>query len=274
MKPYYENDNITLYHGDVLKVLSQSKFLAQLVIADPPFNLNKDFDDKWDELNDYYYWCGEWIEQCWSRIAFADNAGSFFLMTIQEHVGAMMKHLDQSGDFKNLIVWFNSSMPVKNRFCIGYQPILWYVSDAENYIFNYGVERRHSKVVLPWGRENKAHSIKDIWDDIPFVSAGCMAAKEAILSPGTKKKAHSAQMPIKLAERMIKYCSNEGDLVLDPFAGSGTTLVAARDLGRKAIGIEKKKKYCDLIIERLEGRINYEISRSTARKRRSPDIFA
>ncbi len=255
MKPYYKDKWVTLYCGDALEcmqdILQDDQFeWVNLVIVDPPFNLNKEFDTLMS-AEKYKTWCDKWITLCWDM---AQDDASFFLMTIQEYVGDMMEFLELGGEFRNQIIWFNSSMPVKTRFCIGYQPILWYAADAKDYVFNYGAETRQSNAALPWGRENKAHSIKDIWDDIPFISGGCMAAKEAILAPGSKRKAHSAQMPLALANRMIKYCSNEGDTVFDPFAGSGTTLVSAKRLKRKAIGIERNKDYCDIIVRRLKER--------------------
>lgn len=253
MLPYFQKDNITLYYGkcdDVLPVLQEK---ATLIIADPPFNLNKEFDTPMTS-EQYYAWCDSWISQCWQ--ATTDN-GSFFLMNIQEHIGEMMMSMKKHGTFRNQIIWFNSTMPVKNRFCIGYQPIIWYVKNIKDYIFNYGSEKRVSTAALPWGKKNHAHSLKDIWDDIPFISGGCMASKEAVLAQGTKKKAHPAQMPLHLAERMIQYCSNEGDLVVDPFAGSGTTLLSALALNRKCVGIEANKEYCDLIVSRLK---NHQIN--------------
>lgn len=270
--PIYDKDGITLYCGDIKDIFSthllKGKKKAQLILADPPFNVGKDFD-VYMLQEEYFQWCRDWIFECWQRLS---SHGSFFLMTLPQYVGNMMSDLEEGGYFRNLIVWFNSSMPVKNRFCAGYQPILWYVKDVKKYIFNYGIERRHSKVKLTWGRENKSHSLKDIWDDIPFVSGGCVSSKEAVLTTGTKKKVHSAQMPLRLADRMIKYCSNKGDLILDPFAGSGTTLLSAKLLGRRAIGIEKEEKYCSLIINRLENPV--ETAFNTPKKqRRLKEIF-
>jgi site-specific DNA-methyltransferase (adenine-specific) len=219
-----------------------------LIIADPPFNLNKVFDKKLS-LQEYYDWCEKWIRNLFEKLK---PTGSIFIMTAQEHVGRMSYYLDYYGYFRNLIIWFNSSMPVKNRFCRGYQPILYYVKDErKHFTFNYGIEKRDSKAVLPWGRKNKAGSIKDVWDDIPFVSGGCMASKEAILEKDSKKKMHSAQMPIKLADRMILYCSNVRDIVLDPFVGSGTVPLSAKNLERNFIGFETDKRYYDLANERL-----------------------
>lgn len=244
---YLKDNKTTLINGDCLEELPSFKNI-DLIFADPPFNLGKEFDVPMTN-EEYYSWCEKWINLCWDVLS---QHGSFLLMTIQEHSGAMMEIMRKRGCFRNLIVWRNSSMPIKNRFCLAYQPILYYVKDIKNYTFNYGQEQRHSTAAIPWGRENNAHSLTDIWDDIPFVSGGCMASREAIMAPGTKKKLHSAQMPTKLSDRIIKYCSNEEETVLDPFAGSGTTLVSARSLNRIGIGIEKNDEYCKLIKDRIE----------------------
>ena len=253
MIPFHDKDGITIYKGDTIKTLGEiPKESVDLVWADPPFNLKKHYEGSGTDdampIGDYYRWCEEWIALAWEAMS---PTGSFFVMTIQEHVGAMWKPLMAGGTFKNLIVWKNSSMPVKNRFCVAYQPILWFVKDPNNYTFNYGMERRQSNVVLPWGKENKAHSIRDIWEDIPFVSGGCIRSGEAILEPGTKRKRHPAQMPIKLARRVVGYCSKEGDMVADLFCGSGTMPLACSIMGRRCIGIEASARYCGDIVERL-----------------------
>jgi DNA modification methylase len=219
-----------------------------MVFADPPFNLSKEFDTEMEE-DEYLDWCGSWV---WLATDAIKENGSFYSMTIQEYVGSMMAHLGQRCWFRNQIIWHNSSMPVKNRFCVSYQPILFYVRNIEDYVFNFGVQKRKSTAAIPYGKSNKAGSIRDIWDDIPFVSGGCMASKEAIFEPGTKKKAHPCQMPIALPARAILYSTNEGDLVLDPFMGSGSTLLAAKLNGRRAIGIERSERYCEIAAKRLE----------------------
>jgi DNA modification methylase len=238
-----------IYNQDCLIGMQQlDNESIDLIIADPPFNLNKVFDKKLS-LQEYYDWCNDWITISINKLK---PTGSIFVMTAQEHVGEMMYCLGKWSCFRNLIIWFNSSMPVKNRFCRGYQPILYYVkNERKHFTFNYGIEKRNSKAALPWNRKNKAGSIKDIWDDIPFISGGCMASKEAILERDSKKKVHSAQMPIKLAERMILYCSNIGDIILDPFVGSGTVPLSAKNNERNFIGFETNKKYYNLANERL-----------------------
>lgn len=264
----HKTDYCSLYHCDVFDGLNYiDDESVDLIIADPPFNLNKDFD-VFMSSTEYIQWCDDWIQKCWKKVK---PNGSFFLMTIQDHIGAMMNSLSSKGFFRNQIVWFNSSLPVKDRFCIGYQPILWYVKNLENYTFNYGAEKSVSKTrSLPWGKKSNVFSLKDIWDDIPFISGGCMASKEALfVGDGSRKKKHSAQMPINLASRMIKHCSNEGDTVLDPFSGSGTTLISCKLLNRKSIGIERNEEYCSLIIDRLNG----DLEKYSRNKQQRKDIF-
>ena len=93
--------------------------------------------------------------------------------------------------------------------------------------------------------------MKDRWDDIPFVYAGSITHKEAIIEPGTNGKSHPCQMPEGIAKRAILFSSNEGDVVLDPFIGSGSTAVAAKLTKRHWIGIELSEKYCELARKRV-----------------------
>ena len=264
---YYEVEDALLYNGDTLSILPHLKLKYDLIFANPPFNLNKDFEDQMTS-EEYYDWCAKWIKESWKLVS---DTGSFFLMTIQEHVGKMMECLEQGGCFRNQIIWLNSSMPVKNKFCVSYQPILWYVKDPGNYVFNYGAEQRHSTAALPWGRKNTAHSIRDIWDDIPFISGGCMASSEAILVTGSKKKSHSAQMPLRLSDRIIKYCTNPGQSILDLFSGSGTCLLSAKKLDRKCTGIERNSNYCELIVNRLQSKYDQQDNRKPEKK--MTDLF-
>lgn len=93
--------------------------------------------------------------------------------------------------------------------------------------------------------------LKDRWDNIPFVYAGSIRHPEAVLIPGTNKKAHPCQMPVALAERAILFSTNEGDVVLDPFIGSGSTAIACVRTKRLYIGIEISEEYCQLAHHRL-----------------------
>ena len=93
--------------------------------------------------------------------------------------------------------------------------------------------------------------MKDRWEDITFVYAGSIQHSEAILQPGTKKKAHPCQMPVGLPLRAIRFSSGEDAIVYDPFCGSGSTAVAAQFLKRKFIASDLSEEYVNLTNWRL-----------------------
>ena len=244
--------NMDIVHADCIEYIRTLPTASvDLVFADPPFNVGKSYSpSQTDALprDQYIAWCNTWLAEC---VRVLKPTGSIFVMTVQSNVWFMQHALEVSGCvFRNIIAWHNSSMPVKNRFCISYQPILYYTKTSAA-PFNFGAQRRKSTAVLPYGRTSSVGSIKDTWDDIKFVSAGCMAHPEAILVPGTKRKAHPCQMPEGIAERAILYTTREGDLVLDPFMGSGTVGVVAQRLCRRYVGIDKEEQYTQLASARI-----------------------
>ena len=241
-----------LINNDCLQALpALPEASVDLVFADPPFNLKKTYGDTSDDRprSEYIEWCGQWMTALHRVLK---PSGSLYLMTIQKDIWIFQQHLESMGMlFRNIIAWKNSSMPVKNRYCINYQPILYFTM-SDKYTFNHDAEKHMSNAAMPWGRTNKGNLMIDQWSDIPFISGGCMASKEAILKPGSKAKAHPCQMPIALAERAIKFSSNEGDTVLDPFMGSGTTGVAAMRNKRKFVGIEQVEDFYKLSEKRIK----------------------
>ena len=102
-----------------------------------------------------------------------------------------------------------------------------------------------------WSTEPKGQLL-DYWSDIPPVYAGSIRHKEAIMQPGTNKKAHPTQMPVGLATRAIVFSSDTDDTILDPFMGSGTTGVACVQTGRNFIGIEIDRNYYEIAEKRIK----------------------
>jgi DNA modification methylase len=139
-------------------------------------------------------------------------------------------------------------MPLKKKFTISYQPIMFYTK-SNQFTYHHDADSENTKSAMPYGRTPKGSTMKDLWDDIPFVAGGCMASKEAFLYPGTKHKYHKCQMPLKLANRIILASSNENDIVYDMFSGSGTFLVKAAELNRRYIGTEISNEYVENIIK-------------------------
>jgi site-specific DNA-methyltransferase (adenine-specific) len=223
---------------------------VDMIFADPPFNVGKKYGGKAsnDNRQDYYSWCADWIAEGFRLLK---PTGTFYLMTISRHVFRMGCEMEKHGVFINKIEWRNvSASHGKRGFWPSTQPIIAF-GKSEKYKFNTYAQRR--KVDMPrWGgyTTQAQGQLLDYWDDIPFVYAGSIAHPEAILKPGTNEKAHPAQMPVNLAARCIMFSTDEGDLVLDPFNGSGTTGEACIKLNRNFIGIEREAEYVSMAKER------------------------
>ena len=247
MKPYYEDSAVTIYHGDCRDILPQLP-KVDLVFADPPFNVGKPYGNS-DRRDDFREWCASWIGQCWDSLL---PTGSFYFMTLTRHLEWQMPLMAKQGKFINLISWRNvSANHSKRQFWGEYQPIMLY-GKTEDYIFNTYAQTEETGM-RRWGGYSTEYKgqLKDRWDDITFVYAGSIHHAEAILKPQTNEKEHPCQMPEGLVGRAILFSTNQDTLALDPFMGSGTTLRAAKDLGRKAIGIEIEERYCEIAAKRM-----------------------
>lgn len=227
---------------------------VDMIFADPPFNIGKKYkrfpDDYYrDAREDYKEWCEEWVKACFRVLK---PAGSFYLMTLTRHLEWKMPIMAQHGVFINLISWRNvSALHSKRQFLPEYQPIMLY-GKTQDYVFNTYAELDY-RTWDRWGGYSTGprHQIKDRWNDIAFVYAGSIAHPEAILTPGKNSKIHPCQMPVALAERAMRFSTNQGGVVLDPFAGVGTTAVAAVNLKRKYICVDVSKVYCDIAVNRV-----------------------
>lgn len=254
----------SLRQGDVLEVLQTLESESvDMVFADPPFNVGIKYAGKAsnDDRADYPEWCAAWISECFRVLK---PTGTFYLMTITRHLEHLYPSMKAHGVFINQVNWRNvASTNSKRCFWNEYQPILVYGKTAEYKFNTYAQTRKIAKGNMRWGgysTEPKGQLL-DYWDDIPFVYAGSIAHSEAILRPGTNEKAHPAQMPVNLPARAILFSTDEGDLVMDPFSGSGTTWEAAEKLGRRFIGIEREAEYVSMANQRL------------AKARLSPSFF-
>lgn len=247
------NNLLSLHQGDILEILqSIESDSVDMVFADPPFNVGKKYGNKINNDNrvDYPEWCATWIAECFRVLK---STGTFYLMTITRHLEHLYPRMKEHGIFINQVNWHNvSSVNSRRCFWNEYQPILVY-GKTSKYKFNtYAQTRKILKENMLWGKyttEPKGQML-DYWNDIPFIYAGATAHSEAILKPGTNRKAHPTQMPVNLVVRCILFSTDEGDIVLDPFSGSGTTGEACIRFNRGFIGIEKEAQYIKMANER------------------------
>ena len=232
---------------EVLKQLPGES--VDLVFADPPFNIGKKYSFGMDKKVNYREWTESWIVECFRILK---KTGSFYLMTLPRHLDWKMPIMASKGIFINLIAWRNVSASHSKRCFWGeYQPIMLY-GKTDQYKFNTYAETEETNK-RRWGVYSTEYrgQLKDRWGDIPFVYAGSIKHKEAIIEPGTNRKKHPCQMPEGLALRAIKFSTDITDIILDPFIGSGTTSKVCRENNRNFIGIELNPEYIEIAKKRL-----------------------
>ena len=243
----------TLRHGDCLSLLRQHTNIEpiDLTFLDPPFNQDKEYKAWNDNLPDEEYW--GWMRNvCREVHALTSNGGAIYFMQREKNSEFVLRCLRESGwTFQNLIIWKKktSAVPAMKRYGKHYQIIAFGTKGKSPRLFN----RLRIDPPLPasykYQRENGMF-VTDVWDDIREMTSGYFAGDEALYDT-EGNRAHKQQSPIQLLIRIILSSTNPGDVVLDPFAGSGTTLVVASQLNRKSIGIELDPFNVKIIQDRL-----------------------
>ena len=225
-----------LINGDCLTELKKmADNSIDCVVADPPFGIGEgSFEQHYNPRNhvvdgyteaptDYGQFSKQWIEQC-ERIL--KPGGAMWIIS-----GWSNLHHILSGctlPMRNHLIWqFNFGVYTKRKFVSSHYHCLYYTKGKPTTFNNDIADTKQSY-----------HDRQDVW----FIPKK--------YKKGEPKTQNS--LPVALVDKMLRYTTKEGDIVLDPFAGSGTTLVAAKQLGRNAVGIEISKSYCDLIKERLK----------------------
>ena len=228
---------------------------VDLMVVDPPYNLTKNFSSsvfRERDLKTYQKWLDKWLKKAdrllkdtasiyicadWkTSIAIPEIAGKYFLL--QNRISwEREKGRGASNNWKNCL------------------EDIWFFTKSKDYTFNLEAVKVQRRVIAPY--RDKSGLPKDwvqndderyrltapsnIWTDIsiPFWSM-------------PENTPHPTQKPEKLIAKLILASSNPGDLVFDPFVGSGTTAVTAKKLGRHYVGIEREKEYVALALKRLE----------------------
>ena len=200
-------------------------------------------NEDWDKMSasEYIQFTRDWIQAC-QRVL--KNNGSIYISCTYHNISEIMITLKQlSFKINNIITWQKTnSMPnmTKRVFTHSSEFVVWAVK-GKNWIFNYD----QLKLLNPdKQKDGSLKQMRDIWC-FPLVQG-----KERI--KGEKGRAlHATQKPEEMLKRIIMASSNQGDLVLDPFLGSGTTAVVAARLDRNWIGIEKEEKYVAAAMKRI-----------------------
>lgn len=239
----------TVVHGDCLTVLRRlPSDTADLTFADPPFNLAKKYHSYDDRRGheEYLAWCRDWLREL---LRITKPTGSLFVHNIPKWLTHYAAFLNTQADFRHWIAWDALGMPLGKTLMPRHYGILFYAKDRRRQKF-YEVRHPHPRCrkcgVLHKDYGGKKHSlhpfgplVSDVWSDLHRI-------KHA-----SRRAAHPCQLPETVLERLILMATDEGDVVVDPFAGTGTTLVAAKKLGRRYLGVELDAGYVAMARERL-----------------------
>lgn len=241
-----------IINEDCIKWLNNySEENVQLTFIDPPFRQGKDYRFFNDNQPEERYW--EWLEEVLSKVyKITVKGGAIYFMQREKNTENVLRILRNTRwIFQNLIIWKKktSAVPSEIRYSKQYQIIAFATKGERPRVFN------RLRINLPpppeykYERPNGVY-VTDVWDDIRELTSGYFAGDEAIRN---KKgdRVHTQQSPVALLLRIILTSTLPDDILLDPFAGTGTTLVVAHQLKRNSIGIEIDPEYVRIIEKRL-----------------------
>ena len=330
MTLYYQDEHITLYHGDSLEILPTLDIEATALLTDPPYFKVKDepWDNQWKKPEQFLAWLGDFLDAAKPLVA---DDGSVWVFASPKMSARVELLVGERFNVLNNVRWWKAggdnlrrvSMPTMRSFVSIWESIIF----AEQYASQYDdmAKALRREVFAPMGRylqeerersglsrrevasrlkgyknQDSANANISNWElgkNVPS-SADYESVKAALNTTGGNflhreyeglrseyerlrseyeelrrpfrvesrplsediwrfhhvekyPGKHPCEKPQDMLRHMIQCSTREGDTVLDPFAGSGSTLIAAKSLGRKAVGIEMSEKYCEQIVKTL-----------------------
>jgi site-specific DNA-methyltransferase (adenine-specific) len=236
--PYYEDDAVTIYHGDCRDVLVGLDCAPEAVITDPPFAISVkgsthvNRPGKGSRNLDFFEGDDDWpaavrlaVDGVLAAARLVPTGGSIYALCGHRQFGPIVQALEAESWTTRPVVWAKKC-PTPGP------PGSGWPSGLEMCVYGYRAGRKWTH--RP-GEGPKSNVL--VFDSYRHGQPG--------------KVDHPTQMPLGFASTLIQTCTEHGDLIVDPFMGSGTTLFASKGLGRRAIGIETEERYCELAALRL-----------------------
>ena len=210
---------------------------VDLIATDPPYEINFENND-WDEPNSLNW---RYLASEFKRVLKPD--GSLIVFQGWSQVCNTKAVLDNYFTIKNWIIYDRvKGRGAKTNLVSTREDILWYVVDDSNYTYNKvrsNIKKKTGGMGIKNGNEYRA--LSNVWTDI-----------SPIVPWSAERVSHPTQKPLELMTRIIEIYSNEGDMVLDPFCGSGTSAVASKILHRQFLGFERDKTYYEISKNRVD----------------------
>lgn len=255
-KPYFQAENCLIYHIDCLDAMTiLPAECIDLTVTSPPYNIGKQYENPLP-IDEYLNWCEKWIAEIYRLTlpagAFWLNLGYLSLPNRAKAIPIPYLLWDRVSFYLiQEVVWnYGAGVAGSKFFSPRNEKFLWYVKDQDDYIFNLD-DVRDPNVKYPNQKKNgkikvnaKGKNPTDVWEFPKVTSGRNRSSKE--------RTPHPAQFPIAIIERIIKASSNQQDLILDPFMGSGSTAVACLGLDRLFVGFEIREDYCEIAASRID----------------------
>ncbi len=232
--------------GDATETLAKlPDKCCRLIVTDPPYNLNKDYGNNQDKLefDDYLSFSRDWLKEA-KRVLTDD--GTIYVFMGMRYISYIYTILEQEMGmcFNSWITWFYTQGVGKTK---GYSPrhddILMFTKNSKKFVFNLDMIRIPQKFYRSVNNMRGANP-GNVWEFSHMHYCN------------KNRKKHPTQKPEGLYERMVLASSNEGDLVIDPFVGSGTLLRVCQQTNRRGIGIDLNPEYIEMTKERLSEPFN------------------
>ncbi len=241
-----------IYAGDALDLLARvPEGSVDLLVADPPYNKGKDFGNGSDRRRDWPEWTARWLDL--ARRALSPR-GTIYVCSSWERSGELQRLLGERFVVRNRITWRRDKGRGAAANWKSLHEDVWFATRGKEHVFELDAVKETRAVRAPYrdargrpkdwietpaGRVRRTHP-SNLWTDlvVPFWSMA-------------ENTVHPTQKPERLVERLLLASSRPGDLVADPFLGSGTTAVVARRMGRRFLGCELNPDYVRLAFKRL-----------------------
>ena len=232
----------------------------QLIVTSPPYNIGKEYEQK-TNLSDYIEQqsqiikecervLGEFGSICWQVGNFVEN-GSIVPLDIALH----SVFVDLNLVMRNRIIWhFEHGLHCSKRFSGRYETIIWFTRNTKEYVFNLDSVRVPQK--YPTKKYFKGPKIGQYSCNPLGKNPGDLWIVPNVKNNHVEKTEHPCQYPVELIERLVLSMTDEGDWVFDPFAGTGTSVIAAILHNRRGAGAEIEKKYVKLARSRITKAVN------------------
>ena len=254
LKPYFADEGFMLFNVDAVSLMKKlDRPTWDLTVTSPPYNIGKEYETT-KTLEEYTLWSSEWMNLVHETTR---EDGSFWLNVGYTPIHHKAKALPLAyllwglTDFHFIqeVVWhYGAGVAGRKFFSPRNEKFLWFVKNFESYVFNLD-DVRDPDVKYPNQFKNGRRKVNslgknptDVWS-FPKVTSGRSRSS-------VERTPHPAQFPEAVIERVVLASSNEGQIVFDPFMGSGTTAVVSSRLGRLAVGAEIRKDYCKLAVDR------------------------